>query len=153
MTISTTIDINLLSDIFGKPNLFLEKIMTVESFVPNEAVESFISNANIVHMSKEAAGKVKEFMKEEDDKELFLRVFVQGGGCSGFQYGFTFEESLGDEDTVCNLHGLNVLIDSVSYSYLYGATIEYKESLAGARFSINNPNASTSCGCGESFSI
>lgn len=142
--------------------------MTVESFNPQAdstpevilnnsiaptIVESYTPAENIVNMSKEAAEKVSEFMSEEDDKELFLRVFVQGGGCSGFQYGFTFEEEAGEEDTVCNLHGLNVLIDPMSYSYLYGATIEYKESLAGARFSINNPNATTSCGCGESFTV
>ncbi len=117
------------------------------------SVESFDPQASVVFMSEEAAAKVREFMQEESEEELFLRVFVQGGGCSGFQYGFTFEDAASDDDTVCDLHGLKVLIDPLSYTYLNGATINYQESLAGARFSISNPNASTTCGCGESFSV
>jgi iron-sulfur cluster insertion protein len=122
----------------------MELIMSVEAYDPN---------ASIVFMSPEAAAKVREFMDEEGEEQLYLRVFVQGGGCSGFQYGFTFEEAIGEEDTVCDLHGLKVLIDPMSYPYLLGATVTYQESLAGSRFSINNPNANTSCGCGESFSV
>ncbi|WOF82222.1 iron-sulfur cluster insertion protein ErpA (plasmid) [Pseudomonas sp. FeN3W] len=117
------------------------------------SVEAFDPNAPLVHMSEEAAQKVRDFMNEESEDDLYLRVFVQGGGCSGFQYGFTFEDEPGEDDVVCELHGLKVLIDPLSYPYLEGATIAYQESLAGARFSINNPNASTTCGCGSSFSV
>ena len=99
-----------------------------------------------------AARKVKELIEEEGNPELKLRVFVQGGGCSGFQYGFTFEEETGEDDTVMNKHGVTLLIDAMSYQYLVGAEIDYKEDLEGAQFVIKNPNATTTCGCGSSFS-
>lgn len=116
------------------------------------SAEAFDPLDHLINMSADAAAKVREFMDEEDDGELFLRVFVQGGGCSGFQYGFTFESVTTDDDIVCNVHGLKILIDPMSYPYLNGATIDYQQSLAGARFSITNPNAQTTCGCGSSFS-
>ncbi|MEZ5446576.1 MAG: iron-sulfur cluster insertion protein ErpA [Gammaproteobacteria bacterium] len=99
-----------------------------------------------------AAAKVRQLIDEEGDASLMLRVFVQGGGCSGFQYGFTFEQSLGDGDTVVEKGGVRLLIDPMSYQYLVGAEIDYSEGLEGAQFVIRNPNASTTCGCGSSFS-
>ena len=100
-----------------------------------------------------AAAKVKELCDEEGNPELKLRVFVQGGGCSGFQYGFTFDEAVADDDTQMNKNGVTLLIDAMSLQYLVGAEIDYKEDLQGAQFVIKNPNASTTCGCGSSFSV
>jgi len=99
-----------------------------------------------------AAGKVAELIEEEDNTELKLRVYVQGGGCSGFQYGFTFDEDQQDDDTAVDKDGVRLLVDPMSFQYLIGAKIDYKDDLDGARFIINNPNASTTCGCGSSFS-
>jgi iron-sulfur cluster insertion protein len=99
-----------------------------------------------------AASKVAELIAEEGNPELKLRVFVQGGGCSGFQYGFTFDEIQNDDDTVMQKNGVSLLIDSMSYQYLIGAEIDYKEDLQGAQFVIKNPNATSTCGCGSSFS-
>jgi iron-sulfur cluster insertion protein len=100
-----------------------------------------------------AASKVKELIEEENNAELKLRVFVTGGGCSGFQYGFTFDENVGDGDTVVENGGVTLLIDPMSYQYLVGAEIDYTEGLEGAQFVIRNPNATTTCGCGSSFSV
>ncbi|WP_343629548.1 iron-sulfur cluster insertion protein ErpA [Roseateles sp.] len=100
-----------------------------------------------------AAEKVRELVLEEGNPELKLRVFVQGGGCSGFQYGFTFDEAVNDDDTQMHKNGVTLLIDSMSLQYLMGAEIDYKEDLQGAQFVIKNPNASTTCGCGSSFSV
>ncbi len=99
-----------------------------------------------------AASKVKQLIDEEGNAELKLRVFVTGGGCSGFQYGFTFEESVAEDDTVMEKNGVSLLIDPMSYQYLVGAEIDYQENLEGAQFVIKNPNASSTCGCGSSFS-
>ena len=99
-----------------------------------------------------AAGKVKELIDEEGNSSLKLRVFVQGGGCSGFQYGFTFDEVTNEDDTVMEKNGVQLLIDAMSYQYLVGAEIDYKDDLEGAQFVIKNPNATTTCGCGSSFS-
>jgi iron-sulfur cluster insertion protein len=99
-----------------------------------------------------AAAKVKELVDEEGNPELKLRVFVQGGGCSGFQYGFTFDEAINDDDTRMTKNGVTLLIDAMSLQYLTGAEIDYKEDLQGAQFVIKNPNATTTCGCGSSFS-
>lgn len=100
-----------------------------------------------------AAAKVKDLLAEEGNPELKLRVFVQGGGCSGFQYGFTFDEAVSDDDTVLDKDGVQLLVDPMSFQYLVGAEIDYKEDLEGAQFVIRNPNASTTCGCGSSFSV
>jgi iron-sulfur cluster insertion protein len=100
-----------------------------------------------------AASKVSELIAEEGNPQLKLRVFISGGGCSGFQYGFTFEENLIDGDTHVENQGVTLLIDPMSFQYLIGAEIDYKEDLEGARFVIRNPNASTTCGCGSSFSV
>lgn len=99
-----------------------------------------------------AANKVKELIAEEGNPELKLRVFVTGGGCSGFQYGFTFDETTSDDDTVMEKNGVTLLIDSMSFQYLVGAEIDYSEGLQGAQFVIKNPNAVSTCGCGSSFS-
>lgn len=99
-----------------------------------------------------AAAKVKELVDEERNDALMLRVFISGGGCSGFQYGFTFDENVADGDTVIEKNGIKLLIDPMSVQYLMGAEIDYKEGLDGAQFVIRNPNATTTCGCGQSFS-
>ncbi len=99
-----------------------------------------------------AANKVKELITEEGNAELKLRVFVSGGGCSGFQYGFTFDEVCNEDDTILEKSGVTLLIDPMSYQYLVGAEIDYSEGLEGAQFVIKNPNAASTCGCGSSFS-
>jgi len=99
-----------------------------------------------------AAEKVRDLVNEEGNPELKLRVFVQGGGCSGFQYGFTFDEVINEDDTQMTKNGVTLLIDAMSLQYLGGAEIDYKEDLQGAQFVIKNPNATTTCGCGSSFS-
>jgi iron-sulfur cluster insertion protein len=100
-----------------------------------------------------AAAKVKSLIVEEGNDALMLRVFVTGGGCSGFQYGFTFDESVNDGDTTVEKGGVTLLVDPMSYQYLVGAEIDYKEDLEGAQFVIRNPNATTTCGCGSSFGV
>ncbi|HPY38869.1 MAG TPA: iron-sulfur cluster insertion protein ErpA [Thiolinea sp.] len=99
-----------------------------------------------------AASKVKQLIDEENNPALMLRVFVTGGGCSGFQYGFTFDEAEGDGDTMVENGGVRLLIDPMSFQYMVGAEIDYTEGLEGAQFVIRNPNATTTCGCGSSFS-
>ena len=100
-----------------------------------------------------AASKVRQLIADEENEELMLRVFISGGGCSGFQYGFTFDETVSDGDTVVEKEGVKLLIDPMSIQYLTGAEIDYSESLEGAQFVIRNPNAQTTCGCGSSFSV
>lgn len=99
-----------------------------------------------------AANKVKELIVEEGNPELKLRVFVTGGGCSGFQYGFTFDEVTNEDDTILEKNGVTLLIDPMSFQYLVGAEIDYSEGLQGSQFVIKNPNATSTCGCGSSFS-
>lgn len=103
--------------------------------------------------SDSAVAKVRELVEDEGNPDLKLRVFVTGGGCSGFQYGFSFDENQDDEDTVIERDGMVLLVDPMSYQYLVGATIEYQEGLQGSQFVVQNPNASSTCGCGSSFSI
>ncbi len=100
-----------------------------------------------------AAAKVSELVAEEGNDDLKLRVFVTGGGCSGFQYGFTFDELVADDDAEIENGGVTLLVDSMSYQYLVGGTVDYTEGLEGSKFVVNNPNAETTCGCGSSFSI
>jgi len=100
----------------------------------------------------DAANKVKLLIDEEGNADLKLRVFVSGGGCSGFQYGFTFDEVVNEDDTVMTKNGVQLLVDPMSFPYLVGAEIDYQENLDGAQFVIKNPNATTTCGCGSSFS-
>ncbi len=99
-----------------------------------------------------AASKVRSLIEEEGNPELMLRVYITGGGCSGFQYGFTFDEEIKDGDTEVENGGVKLLIDPMSFQYLVGAEIDYKEGLEGSQFVIRNPNATTTCGCGSSFS-
>lgn len=99
-----------------------------------------------------AASKVSALIKEEDNDQLKLRVFITGGGCSGFQYGFTFEEDIGEDDTQVEKNGVTLLVDPTSFQYLVGAEIDYSDGIEGAQFVIRNPNATTTCGCGSSFS-
>ena len=102
--------------------------------------------------SDNAARKVAQLIEEEGNANLKLRVFVQGGGCSGFQYGFSFDEATNEDDTTMVKNGVQLLIDSMSYQYLVGAEIDYKDDLEGAQFVIKNPGATSTCGCGSSFS-
>ena len=106
----------------------------------------------MINVSETAASKINELLAEEGKTGSGLRVFVQGGGCSGFQYGFTFDEIMNDDDTAMEKNGVTLLIDSMSYQYLLGAEIDYKDDLEGAQFVIKNPNATSTCGCGSSFS-
>lgn len=121
----------------------------------NAIVESVDFDAPPVPLifTDSAANKVKELVLEEGNPDLKLRVFVQGGGCSGFQYGFTFDEVVNEDDTQLDKNGVQLLIDPMSLQYLTGAEIDYKEDLQGAQFVIRNPNAASTCGCGSSFSI
>jgi len=100
-----------------------------------------------------AARKVKKLITEEGNENLKLRVFVTGGGCSGFQYGFTFDENVQDGDTQVENDGVAIVVDPMSFQYLLGAEVDYKEDLEGSMFVIRNPNATTTCGCGSSFSV
>jgi iron-sulfur cluster insertion protein len=99
-----------------------------------------------------AATKVADLIAEEGNPELKLRVFVQGGGCSGFQYGFTFDDAVNEDDTLFEKNGVTLLVDSMSFQYLVGAEIDYKEDINGSQFVIKNPSATSTCGCGSSFS-
>lgn len=108
--------------------------------------------ANPIIFTDSAAQKVGALITDEGNDNLKLRVYVSGGGCSGFQYGFTFDEEVNEDDTSVENAGVTVLIDSLSIQYLAGAEIDYKEDLSGAQFVIRNPNATTTCGCGSSFS-
>lgn len=104
-------------------------------------------------LSDSAVSKVRELVEEEGNEDLKLRVFVTGGGCSGFQYGFSFDEAQDDEDAVIAKDGVSLLVDPMSYQYLVGATVDYQEGLQGSQFVVKNPNASSTCGCGSSFTI
>ena len=115
-------------------------------------IETFTPIKDTLLFTDAAAFKVKGLIEEEQNPNLMLRVFVSGGGCSGFQYGFTFDENLSDGDTVVEKRGVKLLIDPMSFQYLVGAEIDYSEGLEGAQFVIRNPNATTTCGCGSSFS-
>lgn len=111
-----------------------------------------IYEADVI-FTKSAALKVKELIEEEQNDELKLRIYITGGGCSGFQYGFTFDENIEEGDSIAETEGVRLLIDPISYQYLTTAEIDYKEDLQGAQFVVRNPNANTTCGCGSSFSV
>ncbi|MCP5274707.1 MAG: iron-sulfur cluster insertion protein ErpA [Burkholderiales bacterium] len=113
---------------------------------------SAIENSPIL-FTENAANKVRQLIIEEGNQELKLRVFVSGGGCSGFQYGFTFDELINDDDMVMEKNGVQLLVDAMSFQYLAGAEIDYQEDIQGAQFVIRNPGASSTCGCGSSFSV
>ena len=115
-------------------------------------MNAVVETPSILLFTDNAANKVKELIEEEGNPELKLRVFVTGGGCSGFQYGFTFDEEVNEDDTTMEKNGVMLLIDPMSYQYLLGAEIDYAEGLEGSQFVIRNPNAASTCGCGSSFS-
>jgi len=119
--------------------------VTVDGDAPDEMPDP-------LEFTDAAAAKVKDLIAEEGNPNLMLRVFISGGGCSGFQYGFTFDEEVKDGDTEVANDGVKLLIDPMSFQYLVGAEIDYKEDLQGSQFVIRNPNAQTTCGCGSSFS-
>jgi len=114
-------------------------------------MEEQLEQPQLVKMAPGAIAKIKELIAEENNPDLKLRMFVSGGGCSGMQYGFTFEESSNEDDFDLEFDGIHVLVDSMSSQYLHGAEVDYTESLQGSQFSIKNPNAQTTCGCGSSF--
>lgn len=107
----------------------------------------------MIDITESAKDKIVGLLSEENNPLLNLRTFVQGGGCSGFSYGFTFDEEVNEDDFEVNLDGFKVLIDAMSMQYLQGATIDYKEEIMGSQFVIKNPNAQSTCGCGSSFSV
>ncbi len=122
--------------------------------VSNDSASGMESDPEeLLIVTQNAVDKVKALIEEEGNDALKLRVFVTGGGCSGFQYGFSFDENINDGDTTIEKSGVTFLVDPMSYQYLVGAELDYQEGLMGAQFMINNPNASTTCGCGSSFSI
>ena len=106
-----------------------------------------------INFSDKAASRVKVLIEEEENNNLMLRVFITGGGCSGFQYGFTFDESENEGDIKILNNGVTLIIDPMSLQYLVGGTVDYTEGLEGSRFFVDNPNATTTCGCGASFSV
>ena len=109
------------------------------------------SEMTSINLSSNAMKRIKDLLPTHMSK--YFRVYVTGGGCSGFQYGFKFDESPEGDDDVVNFDGFTLLLDSLSYPYLYGSTLDYVEDLSGSRFLVTNPNAKTTCGCGESFTI
>ena len=106
-----------------------------------------------IQMSARAADKVAKLIEDEGNDELKLRVFVTGGGCSGFSYGFTFDDDIAQDDTVVQRSGVTMVVDPMSYQYLVGAEVDFREDLQGSQFVVTNPNASSTCGCGNSFAI
>lgn len=106
-----------------------------------------------IRLSERAAAKVRSLMQGEDNDGLKLRVFITGGGCSGFSYGFTFDEEVAEDDAVVERGGVTLLVDALSYQYLSGSEVDYEEGLQGAQFVVANPNATATCGCGNSFAI
>ena len=108
---------------------------------------------NVLSLTQSAVHKVQTLIEDEGDDSLCLRVFVTGGGCSGFQYGFTFDTEVAEDDAQVEQEGVKVLVDSLSYPYLDGASLDYQESLEGSRFVVTNPQASATCGCGTSLTI
>ena len=117
-----------------------------------ETVQDLAEPPTPLVFTDSAAAKVADLIAEEGNPELKLRVFVHGGGCSGFQYGFTFDDAVNEDDTLFEKNGVTLLVDSMSFQYLVGAEIDYKEDINGSQFVIKNPNAQTTCGCGSSFS-
>jgi len=110
-------------------------------------------NAPALVLSDNAANKVRQLRESEGNQDLMLRVYVTGGGCSGFSYGFNFAESMNEDDAECTNGDVTMLVDSLSYQYLVGSVVDYIQGLEGSRFIVENPNATTTCGCGSSFSI
>lgn len=112
-----------------------------------------VESADPIAMTDAAAAKLQSLIEEEENDRLMLRVYVTGGGCSGFQYGFAFDEEYQEDDTEVLKNGMKLVVDPLSFQYLVGSEVDYKENLEGARFTVSNPNATSTCGCGASFSI
>lgn len=110
-------------------------------------------NPTLLSVTRSAVAKVASLVAEEGNPDLKLRVFVSGGGCSGFQYGFSFDEVVAEDDTCVEQDGVAVLVDALSFQYLVGGEVDYEEGLQGSRFVVRNPNAVSTCGCGASFSV
>lgn len=134
----------------GYPNASIVPLKSTEQGVEGMA-EQFIPQP--IQVTDRAIAKVKELVSEEQNPHLQLRVFVTGGGCSGFQYGFSFDDAHQDDDTAVEKDGVKVVVDGLSYQYLVGSVVDYSESLTGSQFVVNNPNATSTCGCGASFNI
>jgi iron-sulfur cluster insertion protein len=126
---------------------------TVVSLPTAPAAPDYQSIDRPLNFTHSAAAKVRELIQEEGNAALALRVYIQGGGCSGFQYGFEFDENRAEDDLSVDTDGVSLLVDPLSLQYLMGAEVDYSESLQGAQFVIRNPNAKTTCGCGSSFSM
>lgn len=124
-----------------------------ENSQPGQQHNSVIAAPAGVEFTDAAARKVQELILEEGNPQLKLRVYISGGGCSGFQYGFSFDENRAEDDVAVENDGITLLIDPLSFQYLMGAEVDYSETLQGAQFVIRNPNAATTCGCGSSFSV
>jgi iron-sulfur cluster insertion protein len=114
---------------------------------------SMVESVDPIEFTESAAAKLQSLIKEEENDRLMLRVYVTGGGCSGFQYGFTFDEEHQEDDTEVVRDGVILVVDPLSFQYLVGSEVDYKENLEGSRFVVQNPNATSTCGCGASFSI
>ncbi|MEP1740050.1 MAG: iron-sulfur cluster insertion protein ErpA [Kangiellaceae bacterium] len=112
-----------------------------------------VAKVSPIIFTQAASAKAKELITEEENPSLKLRAFVTGGGCSGFQYGFSFEEEQNEDDMIIEKDGVSLLVDALSFQYLVGSKVDYREDLEGSRFVVENPNATTTCGCGSSFSI
>lgn len=122
--------------------------------VTTTIVEAVVNgNQGPLLFSERAASKVRELLDEEGNAALKLRVFVTGGGCSGFSYGFTFDEEMAEDDTAVEREGVTLVVDPLSLQYLAGSQVDYTEDLVGSQFTVNNPNAASTCGCGNSFAI
>jgi len=118
-----------------------------------EGANGGVATVSPIIFTQAASRKAQELISDEDNAALKLRVYVTGGGCSGFQYGFTFDEKLAEDDLVIEKEGVSLVVDSLSFQYLAGSRVDYKEDLDGSRFVVDNPNATTTCGCGSSFSL
>ena len=112
-----------------------------------------VGSVDPVNFTEAASLKVKELIEEEGDSSLALRVYITGGGCSGFQYAFAFDNEVKDDDIIITINNVRLLVDSMSFQYLVGADVDYKDDIEGAYFIIRNPNAKTTCGCGSSFAV
>ena len=135
------------------PGPILEAMSTLVSLPGATPAPDYQSLDRPLNFTTAAAAKVRELVQEEGNAALALRVYIQGGGCSGFQYGFSFDENRAEDDLALQKGDVTLLVDPLSLQYLAGAEIDYSESLSGARFVIRNPNAKTTCGCGSSFTI
>lgn len=127
------------------------RLIRVTEILPMSVAAAF--DPTTLTLTERAVYKVRELIGEEANQDLKLRVFITGGGCSGFQYGFSFDEDAADDDTRIEREGVVMLVDSMSFPYLAGSEVDYTEGLEGSRFIVNNPNATTTCGCGASFSV